>query len=243
VKPGEDTNRGCGITVQVGLENIIKAVKDLAGYGKSALVQEYIDPLLYKNRKFDIRCYALVTSHCGKLKAYWYKEGYLRTCSKEFNTDPANIYGHLTNDAVQKKHKDYGKYEPYNKLSYADLETLLKSKELSYEATLSRMKELARISIKAVEDKFKGDKNIFSFEVFGYDFLIDSKGKVWLIEINTNPCLEFAGSLLSRIIWHMMENSIAIAIDPLLSDLPESYNCWREKLDKIYEDNKFECIV
>jgi len=60
----------------------MKAVKELAEAGKSALVQEYIDPLLYKNRKFDIRSYALVTSFGGQLKAYWYKEGYLRTCCK-----------------------------------------------------------------------------------------------------------------------------------------------------------------
>jgi hypothetical protein len=43
------------------------------------------------------------------------------------------------------------------------------------------MKDLGRASIRSAEDKLKGDKNIFSFEVFGYDFLIDSKGKVWLI--------------------------------------------------------------
>lgn len=75
---------------------------------------------------------------------------------------------------------------------------------------------------------------MFSFEIFGYDFLIDSKGKVWLIEINTNPCLEFSGSLLSRIIWHMVENSLAIAIDPFLRNLPEGYNSLRDKMEKIY---------
>jgi len=128
-------------------------------------------------------------------------------------------------------------------LSYSDLEILLKSKDISFDATINKMKELGKTSIKAAEDKLRGEKNIFSFEVFGYDFLIDSKGKVWLIEINTNPCLEFAGSLLSRIIWHMMENSLAIALDPLLLDLPETYNSWKEKLDKIYDDNKFECII
>lgn len=82
------------------------------------------------------------------------------------------------------------------------------------------MKELALVSIKSAEDKLRGDKNMFCFEIFGYDFLIDSKGKVWLIEINTNPCLEFSGSLLSRVIWHMVENSLAIAIDPFLMNLP-----------------------
>lgn len=84
---------------------------------------------------------------------------------------------------------------------------------------------------------------MFAFEIFGYDFLIDARGKVWLIEINTNPCLEFAGSLLSRVIWHMVENSFAIAIDPLLLDLPEVHNSWQDKMDKIYENNKFECII
>lgn len=82
VKPGEDTNRGTGITVQAGREGIVGAVRELAACGKSALVQEYIEPLLYKGRKFDIRSYALVTSYCGELRAYWYKEGYLRTCSR-----------------------------------------------------------------------------------------------------------------------------------------------------------------
>ena len=28
-----------------------------------------------------------------------------------------------------------------------------------------------------------------TFELFGLDFMIDSLGKLWLIEVNTNPCL------------------------------------------------------
>lgn len=51
------------------------------------------------------------------------------------------------------------------------------------------MKMLAYYSIKSAEDKLKNNKNQFTFEIFGYDFLIDKKGKVWLIEVNTNPCL------------------------------------------------------
>jgi tubulin monoglycylase TTLL3/8 len=39
------------------------------------------------------------------------------------------------------------------------------------------------------------------FEVFGYDFMIDEDLKLYLIEVNTNPCLETASCpLLSRII-------------------------------------------
>lgn len=91
------------------------------------------------------------------------------------------------------------------------------------------MKELARHSIKAVEQKLRGEKNVFGFEIFGYDFLIDGEGKVWLIEVNTNPCLEFSGSLLSRIIWHMVDNSIRIAVDPFLD--PDSRKEYQNYLD------------
>lgn len=96
--------------------------------GKTALIQKYIQPLLFKNRKFDIRCYALVICLKGQLKAYWYKEGYIRTCSKEFNEDPNDLYAHLTNDAIQKKSSAYGKYQQSNKLSFSDMDSFLRTK-------------------------------------------------------------------------------------------------------------------
>lgn len=87
------------------------------------ILQKYIDnPLLYQRRKFDIRCFALVTCINGVLKAYFYRDGYIRTSSKEYSM--ANLYNkyiHLVNDAVQKYSDDYGKYEPGNKLSYTEL--------------------------------------------------------------------------------------------------------------------------
>ena len=88
------------------------------------ILQKYIDnPLLYQRRKFDIRCFSLVTCHNGILKAYFYRDGYIRTSSKEYNHQNLNLgnkFIHLVNDAVQKYSEDYGKYEPGNKLSYQD---------------------------------------------------------------------------------------------------------------------------
>ena len=43
------------------------------------------------------------------------------------------------------------------------------------------MKLLAYYSIKSAEEKFRTNMKQFAFEIFGYDFLIDKKGKVWLI--------------------------------------------------------------
>lgn len=74
-------------------------------------------PFRINNRKFDIRCYLLVTTANGILKGYWYKHGYIRTSSAEYSLD--NVEDemiHLTNDAVQKKGTDYGKHEDNNKV-------------------------------------------------------------------------------------------------------------------------------
>ena len=54
-----------------------------------------------------------------------------------------------------------------------------------------------------------------SFEIFGYDFMLDEDFKVYLIEVNTNPCLETTCPILSKIITDMVDSAFRIAIDPL----------------------------
>lgn len=53
---------------------------------KTFIVQMYLDrPLLYNDRKFDIRHYMLITNIYGVTRAYWYEEGYIRTSSYPFS--------------------------------------------------------------------------------------------------------------------------------------------------------------
>jgi tubulin--tyrosine ligase len=60
-----------------------------------------------------------MTTVNGNLQGYWYNEGYLRTSSKDFNLkNVQNRMVHLTNDAVQKKSDDYGKFESGNKVKF-----------------------------------------------------------------------------------------------------------------------------
>jgi len=64
-----------------------------------------------------------MTSVGGSTKAYVYEEGYIRTSSFEYDANNlADRLIHLTNDAVQKKDKNYGKYEVGNKMSYIELQ-------------------------------------------------------------------------------------------------------------------------
>lgn len=127
VKPGENSNRGHGIQVLRDYEEIKKTINTQSTTQRTYIVQKYIEsPLLIYRRKFDIRMYGMLTSINGLIKGYFYEEGYIRTSSKEFTLkNLANKTIHLTNDAVQAKTEDYGKYETGNKLSFGDFQKYL----------------------------------------------------------------------------------------------------------------------
>lgn len=77
------------------------------------------------------------------------------------------------------------------------------------------MERLVTDSFRAVHNKIDPKRNQNGFEIFGYDFMIDENFKVYLIECNTNPCLEICCPLLARIIPELLDNSFRFAIDPL----------------------------
>ncbi len=124
-KPGENTNRGTGIVVSGDVDEIADYVCDQT---HSSIIQKYIErPLLFNGRKFDIRCYGLITSVNGLIKGYFYREGYLRTSSKKFTLKSLKRSVHLTNEAVQIRYDNFGKFEAGNKVSFSEFQTYLQS--------------------------------------------------------------------------------------------------------------------
>ena len=51
------------------------------------------------------------------------------------------------------------------------------------------------------------------FELFGYDFILDEDFNVWLIEVNTNPCIEESSGLLKMYLPRMIEDMLKITVD------------------------------
>ena len=79
------------------------------------------------------------------------------------------------------------------------------------------MRHLVAESFRAVTyKKIDPKRRNYSFEIFGFDFMIDEDFTVYLIEANTNTCLETNSSVLSRLIPVMLDSSFRIALDPLL---------------------------
>jgi tubulin polyglutamylase TTLL1 len=247
IKPGENSNRGQGIS----LGNTLNQIKDLvspkseplASEARTYIIQKYIEkPFLIHRRKFDIRCYAMITSINGVIQGYSYADGYLRTTSCEYNTkDISNTFIHLTNDAIQKNSDEYGKYEDGNKLSYKDFQRYLDfhctDKKITFvNDIVPLIKSLIKDTILAVYLKIDPKKRLNCMEIFGYDFMLDSGLKPWLIEVNTNPCLELSSNYLTTLIPAMVENALRVAVDPLFPPPPGKHSF------ESFIENKFELI-
>jgi Tubulin-tyrosine ligase family len=174
---------------------------------RTFVIQKYIErPLLINKRKFDIRAWVLVTH---ELKCYFFKEGYLRMSSYEYKTDANNREIHLTNNAVQKNTEGYGHLEDGNQLSYGDFQEYINAnfpgKDISVKDNLyNKMKEYVNLTLLSVRKKLNPDYKKHCFEIFGYDFMVDEEFNMWLIEINTNPCLEESSQLLKMLLPRML---------------------------------------
>jgi Tubulin-tyrosine ligase family len=247
IKPGENSNRGNGIQVSKSLAEIKQILKDntdpRTSQSRTYILQKYIEkPLLVHNRKFDIRCYSMITCINSVLQAYFYVDGYIRTSSVEYSlNETSNNFIHLTNDAVQKHSENYGKYEDNNKMTYKDLQRYLEyqypDKKINFfTGILPKIKSIVRDTISAVYGKIDPNKRLNCMEIFGYDFMIDSKLKPWIIEVNTNPCLELSSSYLSYLIPAMVDNALRISLDPLF--LCSSFNKNHEPIP----ENRFDLI-
>lgn len=75
-------------------------------------------------------------------------------------------------------------------------------------------------------------------EVFGLDFMICDEFKPYLIEVNTNPCLELSSPLLARLIPNMLENALKIGLDTQFLP-PEHFSSKKAFIGDACPENRF----
>lgn len=197
-------------------------------HSKTIILQKYIEkPLLYYNRKFDIRIWALLTH---KYEVYALKEGHLKTCSVDYDCNDINSYVHITNYSLQKYNKQFSKYEKGNEVSFdlfqKYLDEAYSHKMLSVKGDLfPKFKEIIELTFKSAKNKLNSDNRHSCFEIFGYDFMMDEMFNIYLIEINTNPGLEDSSEIIKAIVPRMIDDSLRLTID-LLFDSKYSEECF-----------------
>ena len=100
VKPG-GKSRGRGIALFNDMQKLLAHTKTVNGAEKW-VVQKYIeDPLVIRQRKFDIRQWVLVTSW-NPLTVWFYEECYLRFSADDYDIGNLDIFAHLSNNSISK---------------------------------------------------------------------------------------------------------------------------------------------
>ena len=120
-------------------------------------------------------------------------EMYLRFGAEDYNMDMiGNKFMHLTNNSITKhctlEHKIKG-----NMWSNQDFVNYLKDvcgKDVWNERIKRIMWNSIVTSLQSTEDVVIHREN--SFEMFGYDFMIDTNLHPWLIEVNCSPALDYS---------------------------------------------------
>ncbi|XP_019569556.2 tubulin--tyrosine ligase isoform X1 [Rhinolophus sinicus] len=160
--------------------------------GQVHVIQKYLErPLLLEpgHRKFDIRSWVLLDH---QYNIYLYREGVLRTASESYHADNfQDKTCHLTNHCIQKEHsKNYGKYEEGNEMFFEEFSQYLTAAlNITLENTiLLQIKHIIRSCLSSVEPAISTRHLPYhSFQLFGFDFMVDEELKVWLIEVNGAP--------------------------------------------------------
>ncbi|CAK70615.1 unnamed protein product (macronuclear) [Paramecium tetraurelia] len=212
VKP-EYSSRGRGIKCLDDLNQILDTVnKETMNY----VAMKYIEnPLIIKNRKFDIRQWVLVTE-LVPLKIYFYNECYIRFSAEEFDIDQfQNKFAHLTNNAIAKhSQKFYESDIKGNMWTQEEFQQYLVEQygwDVFAEKIQSKLKEIVVNSLKCCCDQMKNRRR--SFEVYGYDFMIDEQFNTWLIEVNMSPSSDTTTPVTAQIIPKMLEDIMKVVVD------------------------------
>ena len=103
------------------------------------------------------------------------------------------------------------------------------------------MNKLTIDVFRACHGKLDPKRRLNTMEVFGLDFMICDEFRPYLIEVNTNPCLELSSPLLARLIPTMLENSMKLSLDPLFLP-PENFTSKKAFIGDAVPENRFELV-
>ncbi|XP_060790619.1 tubulin polyglutamylase TTLL5 isoform X3 [Neoarius graeffei] len=205
---------------------------------ENILVSRYIsNPLLIDDFKFDVRLYVLVTSY-DPIVIYVYEEGLTRFATVKYDHAVKNIknqFMHLTNYSVNKKSSDYvscddPEVEDYgNKWSMSAMLRYLKQEGKDTALLMRQIEDLIIKAVLSAELQIATACKMFvphrnnCFELYGFDVLIDSNLKPWLLEVNLSPSLACDTPLDLKIKASMISDMFSlvgfVCQDPLLKHM------------------------
>ena len=232
VKPGA-LSRGRGITCIDQLNDIISNIKS----HNQTVIQKYIEnPLIIKNRKFDMRQWVLVTNF-NPLEVYLFDTPYIRFGAEDFHLDDfKNIFSQLTGNSIAKHSEKFEQSEIEGDMwEIEQFKEFLKQREGKdvWPEIQEKIKKIVIYALESAKNKVMKRKN--AFEILGFDIMIDELLNVYLIEINLSPDWTYSTKITEKLVKIASEDILKIVLDS--KDNNEKRDVGRFKL--IYNSEKF----
>jgi len=199
------SSRGRGIVLAPTLDDVDPKSEFVRT--KFPLAQKYIpNPILFEGHKITFRLYVALTS-LNPLRVYVYPDGIARICSQRYSLDSfRDPLAHLTNYDLQMDCEEgfNREMEAVNSsLEHDGLRSHIKYVfsllQEKYNADLDKLwadiHRLVLMTCLSAEQFFQKaaehyvPKRTTSFEVMGWDLLVDTDMKPWLLEVNHTPSL------------------------------------------------------
>jgi len=202
------------------------------------IVQKYIEnPLIVERKKFDIRQWVIV-SNTEPLTVWFYSECYVRFCGADYDENNLkNKIIHLSNNSIQKKGKNFKTADIEGLMWHSDqfaeyFKETTGSDDPWFKKIQPGMKEAVKSSMISVQNILSNRKS--SFELFGYDFMVDADYNTWLIEVNSSPDFSYSTPITKKLVKEASKSYVNIIVSEKFP---------RQKSRKIRKENHDDEIL
>ncbi|KAK9467737.1 tubulin-tyrosine ligase family-domain-containing protein [Lipomyces arxii] len=179
------------------------------------VIQKYLStPLLlpaHGMRKFHIRTYVVAS---GAIKISVYKDMLALFALKPYSApgENADLTAHLTNTCLQGDARDDGSVAPFWGVQGVDHENVLAQICALTAETFRAALGLGRVHFQPLPN---------AFEVYGFDYLVDSGQNVSLLEVNAYPDFAQTGDELKSIVDGLFGSIVTDMVAPYFDVVPE----------------------
>ncbi|MBA2657504.1 MAG: tubulin-tyrosine ligase [Tatlockia sp.] len=180
--------------------------------GGEHVLQSYLRPhLLRDRRKYSIRMLVITTNYTGN---YIYPHGYYNVALHPYDErNFSDLRSHLTNEHLQNDE--------------ANVLQIPTQRFTEFSAIYPQIKAIVTAVIKGLKVEnpkaFQSNKKK-TLAIFGFDFMVDSSGRLWLLEANHGPCFPLVDTHpLQRYLYaDFWKSLIENFIRPLALDQPKN---------------------
>jgi hypothetical protein len=184
--------------------------KNIKIFSKLSQIQRYItNPHLLNGHKYSMRLFVILTNYAG---AYIYPMGYFNKSLQVYSpTEFSNLSANITNEHLNEDEANVIQI-PSQQIDF-------------FPALYDQIKTIVTNIITGLKNKYSNSficKNRRELAIFGFDFMVDSDMRVWLLEANHGPCFPMTEEHpLQKILYYDFWQSFIVSfITPISQQLP-----------------------